>query len=132
MAVDKLGKDPSDAKLLARYLAAAEGIAGLSVPYGMSGKEWETLLGQVSELSDVVAPANGTKDNDAGAEETAAEETTTQGSAGEPELASEDDEESAEAPDDEAGDSDPDVAAGSAVQAGELIARLRTRLLDLV
>ena len=54
VAVDKLGKDPADEKLVARYNAAADGLEGRSVPYGMSGKEWDALLAQIEELRSVL------------------------------------------------------------------------------
>ncbi len=62
VAVDKLGKDPLDQKLVDRFTVAADGLEGLSVPYGMSGNEWEALVSQVAELRSVL---DGTADLDA-------------------------------------------------------------------
>ncbi len=54
VAVDKLVKDPADHKLVGALHAAAEGLAGVSVPYGMSGNDWDALLAQVAELRGVL------------------------------------------------------------------------------
>ena len=62
VATDKLAKDPSDDRLVSRYVAAADGLVGLSVPYGMSGNEWQALVDQVVELRSVL---DGSADLDA-------------------------------------------------------------------
>lgn len=66
VAVDKLGKDPADAKLVARYQAAADGLGGLTVPYGMSGNEWEALLAQVEDLRAVLTETDGSETGEGG------------------------------------------------------------------
>lgn len=50
VAVDKLIKDPTDQKLVERYRAAAEGVQGRGVPYGLAGRDWEAFQAQVAEL----------------------------------------------------------------------------------
>lgn len=50
VAVDKLVKDPSDQKLVARYRAAVDGITGRGVPYGLAGRAWDALQAQAAAL----------------------------------------------------------------------------------
>jgi hypothetical protein len=149
VAIDKLGKDPADEKLVARYTKAAAGLEGLSVPYGMSGNEWEALLEQVVELSgvlentadlDALDAANaggGDALEDEEDEEEAAEPTRIEAAAeeGSPERASTEDDGSEQGG--EAAEQEPDTADEGAVidrigLAKDLIGRLRTRMLDLV
>lgn len=104
VAVDKLGKDPSDAKLVERYGAAADGLDGLSVPYGLSGNDWEALLAQIEALRSIL---DGSTDLDA------------------VETESDEDDEDEDEADDEAPRDRNDVAR-------DLAGSLRTRLLDLV
>ncbi len=156
VAVDKIGKDPADQKLVARYTAAADGLEGLSVPYGMSGNEWDALLEQVEELRgvlentadlDALAAANpGNGDGVEGKDE-AAERTRIDAEA-EPEDGAEDgvSEEVREGPsgeedgseheggaEDDTPASDEDGAVVDRIGlAKDLIGRLRTRMLDLV
>lgn len=54
VAVDKLIKDPLDAKLVARYVAAAEPVADLGVPYGLDGGAWSSLVADVAALRALV------------------------------------------------------------------------------
>lgn len=54
VAVDKLVKNPLEAKPVSRFLAAAEGIDGHGVPYGLSGDEWASFLSSLEELRTVV------------------------------------------------------------------------------
>ena len=142
VAVDKLGKDPTDDKLVARYAAAADGLEGIAVPYGMAGNDWEALVGQVEELR---ALLEGTETPDEDAEtveedaETADEDAETVEESG-PE-ATDDPGASGDAPGSEepgdvdgAASDDADGAPGvdRVERAKELIARLRARMLDLV
>jgi hypothetical protein len=53
VAVDKLVKDPLDAKPVARFATAAAGIGDLGVPYGLAGGEWASLLELIDDLSAV-------------------------------------------------------------------------------
>lgn len=71
VAVDKLVKDPADDKLVARFVAAGDGLGELRVPYGMSGNEWDALLAQVAELgqlldqpTELVRPGSADRDAD--------------------------------------------------------------------
>jgi len=140
VAVDKLGKDPTDDKLVARYAAAADGLEGIAVPYGMAGNDWEALVGQVEELR---ALLDGTE-TDQNADETpdlddeTRDDQTAEGAA--PAAA-----DAPEASDDEAGSEEPGDVDGAASddaddapgvdrveRAKELVARLRARMLDLV
>ncbi|MCU1369363.1 MAG: hypothetical protein JWO77_557 [Ilumatobacteraceae bacterium] len=138
VAVDKLGKDPTEEKLVARFTTAADAIEGRSVPYGMSGKEWDDLLAQVAQLRSVLdqtgdldaidadAEADAADTDDAEADAAAAE-TDANGGA----VAAVGD--GAAADDDGAVDGDdPDAVVDRIGLAGDLIGRLRTRLLDLV
>lgn len=50
IAVDKLVKDPLEAKPVARFHAAAAGIGELGVPYGLSGGSWASFLGLIDDL----------------------------------------------------------------------------------
>jgi hypothetical protein len=130
VAVDKLGKDPSDQKLVARYTAAAEGLEGLSVPYGMTGNEWDALLEQVAELRSVLdgtaaleAPDAADPDDGDGVED--ADDAAEVASGGEPGSEDEGD-----------GDDRSDEGEGAVVDrislARDLAGRLRARMLDLV
>ena len=74
VAVDKLVKDPVDAKLAARYRDAAEGIADLSVPYGLSGQEWTDLTSAATELAELAGPPPADDDGSDGGEVEAADE----------------------------------------------------------
>ena len=131
VAVDKLGKDPSDAKLVNRYVDAAEGLSGLGVPYGMAGHEWEALLAQIDQLTAVLqgddAPEPEADDvPDADADADADDELEGEGdeATGEPDAA--DDDEAAEAAEAATeGDAGP-------VDRAALVAALRARMLDLV
>ena len=152
VAVDKLGKDPADDKLVARYQAAADVLAGLSVPYGMSGNEWEALIAQVDELREVLDgsadldaldaanPGNGDGFEDE--EEAAAREQIEADT--EPDADDSADAEDAvaetggdaEGQGGDAGEEDADEDDGAVVDriglAKDLAGRLRTRMLDLV
>lgn len=55
VVVDKLQKDPFDAKLVARCRDAANVLAGLGVPYGMAASEWADLRDQVAEVVAAIA-----------------------------------------------------------------------------
>lgn len=123
VAVDKLGKDPADGKLVARYAAAADGLEGLSVPYGMSGKEWEALLEQVEELRSVLDQTDGDTTATAGSSDDGDSSEHDGEASGEPAGSEED--EPADAPADE-----PIV--DRIGLAKDLIGSLRARMLDLV
>mgnify|MGYP006921736973 CR=1 FL=1 len=123
VAIDKLGKDPTDDKLVARYATAADGIEGIAVPYGMSGNDWEALVGQVEELRALLEGTDATSADDAPV----------------------DADEAPEASGDQAGSEEPGDVEGAASEdaddapgvdrverAKELVARLRARMLDLV
>jgi hypothetical protein len=56
VAVDKLLKSPADRKLVTRYVAATDGLDGLGVPYGLSGDDWKSLVGEAQELAALVDP----------------------------------------------------------------------------
>lgn len=122
VAVDKLMKDPADAKLVGRYVDAVDGLDGLGVPYGMSGNEWSALLGRVAELQALVAA-------DAGGPE-----------ADDPDDEPEDDAEREDEGGDEAADGDDGVEDDSSddgptsrvERARNAAAELRGRLQDLV
>ena len=138
VAVDKLGKDPSDQKLVDRFTAAADGLDGLSVPYGMSGKEWEDLVAQVAELRGVL---DGSADLDAIDAATPSEPEVADDAheaVGSGDAVDADGPEAADAAADEVGDDGSDDAADDDAVvdriglARELSGRLRTRMLDLV
>lgn len=60
VAVDRLIKDPEDAKLSSAYLSAAAGLGDLAVPYGFSGEDWDGLVADADALAERVRPdANG-------------------------------------------------------------------------
>lgn len=136
VAVDKLGKDPTDDKLVARYAAAADGLEGIAVPYGMAGNDWEALVGQVEELR---ALLEGTETADeANVDDATQDDETVEGAA--PAIT-----DAPEASGDEAGSEEPGDVDGAASddaddapgvdrveRAKDLIARLRARMLDLV
>jgi hypothetical protein len=152
VAVDKLGKDPADEKLVARYTAAADGLADLSVPYGMSGNDWEALLDQVAELRavlegtadldalDAANPGNGDgfEDEDEAAERARIEAQAETSGDGDGAEQHGDGDEGAPA---DGGDDDEDIVPEGAGEgavvdriglAKDLVGRLRTRMLDLV
>ncbi|WP_421118896.1 hypothetical protein ACE2AJ_16240 [Aquihabitans daechungensis] len=146
VAVDKLGKDPADEKLVARYTGAADGVEGLSVPYGMSGKEWEALLAQVAELRQVLEgtadldaldaanPGNGdgVEDDDEAAER-ARREAGAEGASSDGASAEDDGSEQGGDVAEEESEADDEGAVVDRIGlAKDLIGRLRTRMLDLV
>jgi hypothetical protein len=150
VAVDKLGKDPTDEKLVARYAEAAAGVAGRTVPYGMSGNDWDALLAQVAELAEVLDgsadldaldaanPGDGDGDGVEDEDEAARRAELEADAAARADDAVDDDDDDGGAGDGD-GDVDGDVdgdAGGAVVDrvglARDLIGRLRTRLLDLV
>ena len=57
VAVDRLVKDPHDAKLATRYQRSAAVLVDLSVPYGFSNADWSDLLAEVTALSARLDPA---------------------------------------------------------------------------
>lgn len=61
VALDRLIKAPSEAKLVARLEEAAAALDPLGVPYGFAAQEWADLK---SEVSTVVAMANGEEVDD--------------------------------------------------------------------
>lgn len=69
VAVDKLMKDPGDAKDRDRFLTAAETVGTLPVPYGLSGPDWEQLTGDVDTLADAVRPSGEADETDGDASE---------------------------------------------------------------
>ena len=126
VAIDKLGKDPTDDKLVARYATAADGIEGIAVPYGMSGNDWEALVGQVEELRALLEGTDATSADDAPVDaDEAPEASGDQAGSEEP-----GDVEGAASEDAEDADAAPGV--DRVERAKELIARLRARMLDLV
>lgn len=152
VAVDKLGKDPTDEKLVARYAEAAAGVEGRTVPYGMSGNDWDALLAQVAELAEVLegsadldaldaanpGDGDGVEDEDEAARRAALEADAAAREAGEAD--DRDDGEDGDDADDGDGGAD-DAASADDVEAAvvdrvglarDLIGRLRARLLDLV
>lgn len=56
VAVDRLAKDPHDRKLAAAYRAAAENFGDLPVPYGLERTAWASLVADVADLADRMAP----------------------------------------------------------------------------
>ncbi len=54
VAVDRLQKKPTDDKLAASYVAAADELQGLGVPYGFSGADWEALQAESAQLAGLV------------------------------------------------------------------------------
>lgn len=64
LAVDKLMKDPGDAKLRRRYVGAAEALDGLPVPYGLSGADWQSLGQEVTTLAHLVRSGSDDQDED--------------------------------------------------------------------
>ncbi|MGI8709800.1 MAG: hypothetical protein ACR2LA_02235 [Acidimicrobiales bacterium] len=62
VAVDKLVKDPADAKLVRRYRTAAQAVVELSVPYGLTGAEWNDLTVEAARLADLAGPAETGED----------------------------------------------------------------------
>lgn len=50
VAVDRLLKRPTDLKLVAAYVAAAEPLPDLSVPYGFAAAGWQELVTDAAEL----------------------------------------------------------------------------------
>jgi hypothetical protein len=152
VVVDKLGKDPTDRKLIDRYESAAADLDGLGIPYGMSGADWSTLLAQVEEVRLLVTgdPArDGTgaaadADEPAGSEDLDPDGAAAPDDQGEPgadaaaDDVSEPETETDDAVDAEDGDgADGDADDGEApldpkVRAADLLHQLRTRMLDLV
>ncbi|HWJ97811.1 MAG TPA: hypothetical protein VNQ33_06595 [Acidimicrobiales bacterium] len=149
VAVDKLGKDPADEKLIARYAAAADGLDGLRVPYGMSGKEWEDLVAQVEVLRTVLAKAGEADgDGDGGDAEAERPEPTVHavdgqggGDEGEGGEGEGDDGNAARdangglvvgSSDADKADQGDDRPLDGIERARELVGQLRTRMLDLV
>ncbi|WP_426571749.1 hypothetical protein [Aquihabitans sp. McL0605] len=141
VAVDKLGKAPTDDKLVARYVDAADGLDGLGVPYGMSGHEWDELLTQVAQLRSVLAgpidpeaatDAVAVADADTGheAEDDGADDIDGEGDGRAADLLDDDDE--AEVEVEGPGEDDGAAVVDRAVLAGQLVHQLRTRMLDLV
>ena len=147
VALDKLLKDPLDAKLVNRYETAADALDGVGIPYGLSGQEWSSLLDAIAELRGVIdgsAELDPTSDeadaddegeaiddvdgaDDADADEAGGDEgpddtdTDTDADAGDGGDGDEDD------------DDDPAAAPASRADVARgLIGPLRARLLDLV
>lgn len=106
VAVDKLGKDPADQKLVKRFVAAADGLDDLAVPYGLSGNDWQALLSQVAEVRQLVTDA--------------------------PKPAEDQIDEADDAEVDAEADDDAVAGADRLERARDLIGRLRGGLLDLV
>lgn len=147
VAVDKLGKDPADEKLVARYTEAASGLEGLSVPYGMSGNDWESLVLQVedlravldgtADLDDLDARTPGDGDGD-GEDDGEADDVDDAALPDEPvdEPDESSDPEASEESEEGGDDQDGDEADGAVVDriglARDLTGALRARLLDLV
>lgn len=134
VAVDKLMKDTGDAKLVARFADAAEGLDGLGLPYGMAEADWDAVLAQVAELraallgGDEAEPEDEEPADDEGTEDDEVEDEATE--ADEAEDEADDDGAEDDEADDEA-DDDPDPDDGPATP-GELARALRERLRDLV
>jgi hypothetical protein len=74
VVVDKLQKEPFDAKLGVRCREAVEALAGLGVPYGMASTEWADLRDHAAEVVAAIGP-DAQRDEDAG--DDAAEEPAT-------------------------------------------------------
>ena len=119
VAVDKLVKDPLDAKLGARYSAAAEPVGDLGVPYGLDGATWEALVAEVAELRALLDGDEPEPEPDEDADA--------------PDDGDGDGEEAALAADD-GDDADDDAAEddGPAAVAGRLARSVRARLAELV
>lgn len=64
VAVDRLVKNPHDAKLVDRYQAAAAPLIDLPVPYGFSSADWSDLKGEVAALSTRLDPGDGDSTED--------------------------------------------------------------------
>lgn len=112
VAVDKLHKDPLDAKLGARFATAADAVSGLGVPYGLTADEWSALLDQVEDLRSAI-----TADADAEIVD-------------EDEASSDDGDDEADG--DEADGDEPTPAPSRRDRAHEAALALRARLQDLV
>lgn len=54
VAVDRLVKDPTDAKLARTYTEAVGGLGGLGVPYGFAAGEWRSLVAEAEALAGLV------------------------------------------------------------------------------
>lgn len=147
VVVDKLGKDPADAKLVNRFTAAADDLDGLGIPYGMSGSDWTALLAQVEEIRGVVTGEADLAQVEAELSADEAEEAADAAAeTDEAELELDDlDPDGVAAPDTGDDDADPDQADPDETAGGEvpipvdrialatdLLHRLRTQLLDLV
>jgi hypothetical protein len=133
VAVDKLGKDPFDAKLRTRYVAAAEALDGLGVPYGLSGDDWRSLLDQVADLRDEFAPDAEDEDDD----EDGGDEDGDERAEATPDVEDDHDLEDDEDAEDDEGDEDAEGdGEGDAEQVGEALRErvraLRARLVELV
>ncbi|MCB0964570.1 MAG: hypothetical protein KDA98_14920 [Acidimicrobiales bacterium] len=132
VAVDKLVKDPLDAKLGDRYRAAAEPVADLGVPYGLDGATWASLQADVAALDALLGgdePADDADETDGSeaadlGEDAEAEADLDQDGDPEPSTTGQiDDEDDVDAADEDDG---PEAVAGRAARA------LRERLAELV
>lgn len=59
VAVDRLIKGPHDRKLAAAYVAAAERLATVDVPYGFAASTWIELVTEARDLAGAVRPHAG-------------------------------------------------------------------------
>lgn len=124
VAVDKLVKDPFGAKQVARFVAAADGIDELGVPYGLTGGEWAAFRSTVADLRTVVQSSPDDSLDDLDARHAPRDED------GE-ELDEEEQEEMAEAVDRSGDDDEPAVVDRHGL-ARDLAFEVRDRLRDLV
>ncbi len=66
VSVDRLVKNPADAKLAATFGSAARSLVGLAVPYGFAAADWSELSDEIIGLADLVDPANTAAPDGAG------------------------------------------------------------------
>ncbi len=64
VAVDRLVKDPADAKLARTYVDAAGRMDALEVPYGFAAVEWRSLVADAEALAALVGPDTPTTADD--------------------------------------------------------------------
>ena len=69
VAVDRLIKDPHDRKLSAAFVAAAERLAVVDVPYGFAASTWAELVEEAGALARAVRPHAGLADPESGDED---------------------------------------------------------------
>jgi hypothetical protein len=74
VAVDRLIKNPHDRKLAAAYVAAAERLATVDVPYGFAASTWVELVDEAEALALAVRPHAGLTEPEPEPEDSAEDE----------------------------------------------------------